>query len=315
MLLHMDVLAEVLAVTRLTNITLCSASFATPWGLSFESTRRATFHIVGRGSCWLLPGGGGDPVRMNQGDIALMPHGTGHSLADHPDTPTEHYGVYQEALPRNTVEPDHGGEAGDTVTLFCGAYYFEQDGPNPILSLLPPVIHLPADRALGDHDLQAVVQLLMQESKGVAHGAQTVITRLMDVLFVYVVRAWLKEQPERAAGWIGALRDPQIGRALSLIHEAPQARWTVDMLAKEVSMSRAAFAKRFNVFVREAPLTYLRHWRMDLAARLLREFEGSIGWVANKVGYESETTFSRTFRRSRGVSPGRYRAQHDRISA
>jgi len=311
----MDVLAEVLAVTRLTNTTLCSASFDAPWGLYFEPANRATFHVVGRGSCWLIPDGGGDPVRMNQGDVALMPHGAGHSLADRRDTPMEHYGVYQKALPRSTVEPGCGGAVGDTATLFCGAYQFEVDGPNPILSLLPPVIHLPADRAQGDHDLQAVVQLLMRESRGAAHGAKTVVTRLMDVLFVYVVRAWLKEQPERGAGWIGALRDPQIGRALSLIHESPQGRWTLEMLAGEVSMSRAAFAKRFTTLVGEAPMTYLRRWRMDLAAGLLREAEGSVGWVANKVGYESETTFSRTFRRSRGVPPGQYRARHERLSA
>ena len=308
-------LAEVLAVTRLTNTTLCSASFAAPWGLCFEPANRATFHIVSRGACWLLRSDGGDPVRMNQGDVALMTHGAGHSLADHPDTPMEHYGVYQKALPRSTLEPGQGGEVGDTATLFCGAYYFEQDGPNPILSLLPSVIHVPADRAKGDHEIQAVVQLLMQESTGPAPGAKTVVTRLMDVLFVYVVRAWLKEQPERGAGWIGALRDPQIGRTLSLMHEAPQRRWTLHLLATEVSMSRAAFAKRFSALVGEAPLSYLRRWRMDLAARLLREAEGPVGWVADKVGYDSETTFSRTFRRSRGVSPGRYRSQRSRVSA
>jgi len=304
----MDVLADVLAVTRLANTTLCSERFAAPWGLVFEPASRATFHIVSRGSCWLLPGADSDPVRMHQGDVVLLARGLGHALADHPDTPAEHFGTYGGTLKSGPPE-------GDTVALFCGAYYFELDGPNPILSLLPPVIHLPADRAQRDHDLQAVVQLLMRESADPAPGSQTVITRLMDVLFVYVVRTWLKEQPERAAGWIGALRDPQIGKVLSMIHAAPQQRWTVDLLAKEAFMSRAAFAKRFTTLVQEAPQTYLRRWRMDLAARLLRETEGSVGWVANQVGYESETAFSATFRRSRAVAPGRYRARHKRLSA
>ena len=290
----MDVLADVLAVTRLANTTLCSERFAAPWGLVFEPAHRATFHIVSRGSCWLLSGTGSNPLRMHQGDVVLLAHGSGHALANHPDTPTEHFGTYGGTLKSGPPE-------GDAVDLFCGAYYFEQDGPNPILSLLPPVIHVPADRAQGDHDLQAVVQLLMRESAEPAPGSQTVITRLMDVLFVYVVRTWLKEQPERAAGWIGALRDPQIGRVLSIIHAAPEKRWTVESLAKEVSMSRAAFAKRFTTLVHEAPQTYLRRWRMDLAARLLRETERSVGWVANQVGYESETTFSATFRRSRDM--------------
>ena len=297
----MDVLAEVLAVTRLANSTLCSESFVGPWGLVFAPSNRATFHIVIRGGCWLLPGSGLDAIQLNQGDVALLPHGTGHTLTDQPDTSNQHFRHY------GTPPAARDGPRQDTTTLFCGGYHFEQDGVNPITSLLPPIVHLPADSACGDRDLQDVVHLLMRESAKRAPGGSTVVARLMDVLFVYVVRAWLQVQPQHAAGWIGALRDPQVGRALAMMHEAPRQPWTVESLASAVDMSRATFAKRFTAMVGDPPLTYLRRWRIELAARLLRESDQRVGSIANQVGYDSATTFSRTFRQNRGLAPGEYR--------
>jgi len=296
----MDVLADVLALTRLENATLCSAGFVAPWGLTFEPAKRATFHIVSRGGCWLLPADGSTRLRLNQGDVALVTDGSGHALTDSPRTAAKHYG--------KLYEPGHQEPDRDTATLFCGAFYFEQDGPHPILSLLPGVIHLPADTARAHDDLQAVVQLLMREATRKGPGSKTVIGRLIDVLFVYIVRAWIQEEPEHRASWIGALRDPQIGKALALIHESPQRRWSVERLAKATSMSRAAFARHFRELVGESPMAYLRRWRMDLAAKLLRDTDDSVGRVASRVGYDSETTFNRTFRESRGTSPGRYRS-------
>ena len=295
----MDVLADVLSLTRLENATLCSAGFVAPWGLRFAAADRTTFHILSRGSCWLLPTWGDAPIRLSQGDVVLVTDGSGHALADHPGTPVTDYG--------KMWDPDHREPNKETATLFCGAFYFEQDGPHPILSLLPPVIHLTAERAEHYPDLQAVVTLLMHEASRREPGAKTIIGRLIDVLFVYIVRTWLDKEPDHGTGWIGALVDPQIGRALALIHEKPQHRWTVEGLAEATSMSRAAFAKRFRDLVGESPMAYVRRWRMDLAAKLLRDTDHSIGQVATRVGYDSETTFNRMFRESRGVSPGRYR--------
>jgi len=301
-----DVLADVLAVTRFGNTTLCQTEFSPPWGIQFEAARRATFHIVSRGSCWLISGKDAEPIHMVQGDVALVVHGEGHILADHPDTPVQHYLVAVKKV--CSVE---AAESTSTV-IFCGAYHFEQDGAHPLLSLLPSVIYLPADQSQSDDSLGLLVRMLMRErcQSETAPGSSAIISRLSDVLFVLVVRAWLAKQPECCAGWLGALRDPHIGKILSLVHASPQQSWSVDSLAKEVSMSRAAFAKRFSTLVGIAPLTYVRRWRMDLAARLLRESNLSVAQVAEQVGYESETTFSKTFRQSRGYSPGHYRTQH-----
>jgi len=301
----MDVLADVLAVTRFSNTTLCQTDFPSPWGIYFEPAKRATFHIVSRGSCWLMPGKAARPIHMMPGDVVLVTSGKGHALADTLQTPVKHYLKVVRKYHELDLTTEH------STLLFCGAYHFEQDGPHPLLSLLPPVIYLPADEAHANDELQSLVRLMMHERcrPQSAPGSDAVITRLMDVLFVFIVRAWLEMQPEVGAGWLGALRDPIIGKALSLVHESPQQHWTVDSLASEVSLSRAAFAKRFSKLVGEAPLSYVRRWRIDLASRLLRESRDAIAVIASQVGYESETTFSKTFRQRRGVSPGRYRAQ------
>jgi len=299
----MDVLADVLAVTRFGNTYLGHSTFAPPWGFEIKPAKSATFHIVSRGSCWLLPESAIEPIRLNQGDVALMAHGAGHALLSHPDSPVEDYAKVANVQRKDEHQSD------DSTDLFCGAYHFEQDALHPLLSLLSPVIHLPADQALRDDELQTVIRLLMRENCRPDPGSKAVKQQLMNVLFVYIVRAWLTKQPECKAGWLGALRDPQVGKALALIHETPQQRWTVDLLAKAVSMSRAAFAKRFSLLVGEAPLTYVTRWRMDLAANLLRESNAAIVSVAARVGYESETAFSKTFRKSRGIPPGQYRLQ------
>ncbi len=301
----MDVLADVLAVTRFSNTTLCQVAFTAPWGIEFTSAKRATFHIVSRGSCWLIIDDTTAPIRMVQGDVVLLPHGRWHAMADPPDTPMAHYTDVAQPMCFKSLSDDI------SVALFCGAYYFEQDGPHPLLSLLPPVIYLPANQAQSHQALQTMVRQLMYEQCSADQpGNSAVIARLMDVLFIYMVRAWLAKQPDDSGGWLGALRDPKIGKILSLMHGAPEQRWTVESLAKTVSMSRAAFAKRFSTLVGQAPLSYLKHWRLDLAAKLLKTSTLPISTVATTVGYESETSFSKTFRQSRGMSPGQYRAVH-----
>lgn len=300
----MDVLADVLAATRFGNTTLCTKTFFSPWNLHFPQQRQATFHVVSRGSCWLMHEGDRPPTQLNQGDVALLAHGAGHALGDDPDLPLERWNPVVE-----TGTPNSDYDAG--TTLFCGAYRFADADSHPLLSLLPPVIHIAAAQARGDHALQSIVGLLMTEAGRPTHGSSAVVTRLMDVAFVYIVRSWLSEQPERTVGWLSALRDPQIGSALAAIHERPAMPWTVSDLAVKVHMSRAAFAKRFLALVGVAPLAYLIRWRMDLAARLLQDTVESVGSIAERVGYASETSFSKTFRRYRGQPPGRFRRLHN----
>jgi AraC-like DNA-binding protein len=240
------------------------------------------------------------------GDVVLIGSGVAHTLSDDPRTPAEPWERALETMKDRLASrgPSPGAE---TTTLLCAAYDFEREAQHPLLSLLPRLIHLHEGSSATGEQFDALVRLLLHEANGRRAGAEIVIPRLVDSLLVLILRAWLEGQPEGAAGWFGALRDPQIGRALTLLHERPEHPWTVARLSKEVGLSRAAFARRFAELVGEPPLKYLTRWRMSLAARLLRTTSDSVDVVASRVGYDSSTAFGKAFVRHLRVSPGRYR--------
>jgi AraC-like DNA-binding protein len=306
MLCGMDVLANVLAVTKLGNTVLGQAELLPPWGLEVGPQTKAAVHLVQRGTCWLRLEGESEPTRLVHGDVVLVARGSHHTLTDSPKTPAEPYAQALDKMKHRVAalrEP-----AVDSTVLLCAEYDFDQEGPHPLLALLPKLIHIPADAAQEDGPLQKVVRLLLLEASAHQSGADLVVPRLVDVLLVYVVRAWLNRQPQGGAGWFGALRDPQIGRALSLIHQSPERAWTVAELANEVAQSRAAFARRFHELVGEPPLAYLTRWRMSLAAKLLRTTDAAMDSIATQVGYESPTAFGKAFRKHVNMSPGRCRS-------
>jgi transcriptional regulator GlxA family with amidase domain len=205
--------------------------------------------------------------------------------------------------------------AHETTVVLCAKYLFQHFGPHPLTSLFPPLVHLPAHQAERQVQLQLLLQLLRHEAVDAGSGTELVVPRLVDSLLVFVVRAWFEGQPVGAGGWFGALRDPSIAKALSLIHEQPQKPWTVGSLARQVALSRPTFARRFAELVGETPLAYVTRWRMCLATKLLTETELSLEEVAAHVGYETAAAFSKAFRRSCGDAPGRFRGQKQRSRA
>jgi AraC-like DNA-binding protein len=305
----MDVLSNVLKVTNLATHVLGAREFIPPWGIRIEAQATAAVHIVKRGSCWLKRGDQ-EPIRLNAGDVVLLPTGEAHALSS--DREMRDLEPHREALARaqGVVIPPRRGVpdlSTEPTVLHCAGYELSQEAAHPLLSLLPPVVRLPADQAQRDSELELLLRLITQETTRRDAGTDLVVPRLIDALFVYILRAWLREQPEGSGGWLGALRDPQIRKALTLIHNSPQAPWTVESLARSVAMSRAAFAKRFTELVGEPPLTYVTRWRMDLAAKMLRESTEPVSRIASRVGYISETAFAKAFRRRRNVAPGQYR--------
>ncbi|MBN1203995.1 MAG: AraC family transcriptional regulator [Myxococcaceae bacterium] len=308
----MDVLADVLSATRIGGTVFCRSELPAPWGMLFEPASRAGLHIVARGSCWLRMKGRSEPLHLAQGDVVLLPHGAGHSLTSAPNVQAL---PFPKLLGRCQVTHGPNGMSlslegkGPSTLLLCGSYCFEHDSVHPLLSLLPPLIHLRSEAGLMPGPLEAVLRLLVAEYVQPGPGTATVTARLVDVLFIHIIRAWLEQQPEGSAGWLGAVRDAQVGRALALMHGEPRRDWTVESLAVEVACSRATFARRFRELVGEPPLVYLTRLRMDVAARLLRDGEQSLATIAAHVGYASEFAFNRTFHRVRGVPPGRYREQ------
>jgi AraC-like DNA-binding protein len=176
--------------------------------------------------------------------------------------------------------------------------------------VLPEWIRVQRDERARNEWLDATMRFLTRETQRPDMGAATIISSLIDVLFVEAIRTWLREQPAGTAGWLGALRDPCIGAALGLIHRAPEKRWTVPALSAAVGLSRSPFAAKFTALVGQSPMAYLKRWRLQLGANLLRGHGLAVSDVAERLGYESPAAFSRAFTREFGTSPGRYRRKH-----
>ncbi|MGW2963491.1 AraC family transcriptional regulator [Streptomyces sp. NPDC001220] len=301
----MDVLSDAVAAMRTGRPHSSRRDKHAPWGMRFAASEGAGFHVVLRGSAWLLPATG-RPVAMGPGDVVFLAHGHGHALASGPDAPLEDVrpgpdGRWPEPpVPARESEPD--------TVLLCGAYLLDRSRPHRLLSELPEVIHLPA--RVGTHrSLRAAVELLGMELEDRQPGADAIVTSLLDTLLLYILRAWWLR--ERGAGhdrgWSAALADPAVSAALRAIHSEPARSWTVAELGARGGLSRAAFARRFTSLVGEPPSAYLTWWRMTMAGRLLREDSLPLRQVAERTGYTSEFAFAKAFKREYGVAPGQYR--------
>src|SRR5262249_15636138 len=194
----------------------------------------------------------------------------------------------------------HGG-GGAGAELICGSFVLRGPGADSFLNVLPRSIRVRQRVRHANAWLDATIRYLSEEAAHPDIGGETIVGRLIDVMFVEAVRTWLKDQPEGAAGWIGALRDPAIGTALALMHAAPEKSWTLQSLAVEIGMSRSPFAARFKTLVGKSPMNYLKERRMLVAANLLRTDALSLSAVAERVGYESVASFSRAFTQRFGV--------------
>jgi AraC-like DNA-binding protein len=199
------------------------------------------------------------------------------------------------------------GGGGAPGTLVCGVVRFDHHTAPDLLRALPPLVHVRTLTSPHAEWMQTTLQLMAVEARKLMPGGETIVTRLADILVVQAIRAWLASDSAAHGGWLGALKDRQIGRAIALIHRDPARPWTVDSLAAEAAMSRSAFAARFTGLVGETPLRYVTRVRMRLARSLLGEQGATIEELAGRVRYQSEAAFCRTFKRLQGVSPGAVR--------
>lgn len=293
----MDVLSDVLATIRTGRPVSGMFQRHAPWGRRYPRIESAGFHIVLQGGCVLLREGA-EPIPLGVGDVAFMPRGCEHTLADHPGTP-----LTETARPG---EPRHIPGPGLSTTLLCGSYELAADRTHPLLAELPEVVHIPA--RLGTQPaLRGTVDLLAAELADERPGADAAVPPLLDLLLLYILRARLSTATD--SGWAAAFADPAIAAALRRIHEEPSRQWTVAALGSAAGLSRAAFAKRFTTTVGEPPLAYLTRWRMITAARLLRAGDAPLSTVARLAGYGSEFAFGKAFKREYGTAPGHYRRE------
>ena len=302
-----DVLGDVLQSIHLHSTLYCHAKMGAPWGFRVSGREVASFHIVTRGMCWLTVEGMEEPVLLTEGDLVILPHGHAHTMTDHPKSPVM---MLEDLKPKQPVAKNgifYSMGQGAVTTLVCGGLELEDYSTNPLYSILPAFIHMRSKDEYSIPWLQAIVELVRVEASVNRVEAETVITRLSELLFIQAVRAYIRTIGDRNVGWLGALKDPQIGQALALIqHQAGEA-WTVGSLACRVSLSRSAFSAKFRQLVGEPPMQYITRVRLTKAAASLRTHPATLVEVGTSVGYESEVAFSKAFKRYFGIAPGAYR--------
>ncbi|PVV16888.1 MAG: AraC family transcriptional regulator [gamma proteobacterium symbiont of Ctena orbiculata] len=306
-----DPIGEALHQLRLNGTFYCRSELTAPWGVElppFED--RMMFHVVTAGECWLEIEGE-EPHLLQQGSLALIPHGQGHivrSSLDEETTPL--FDIPVEQVSERYEIMRHGGN-GEPTHLTCGLVRFDHVAGQQLISLLPKVLQIDTREEEEGSWLQSTLRFIAREARELRPGGETVITHLADILIIQAIRSWLDAAPDANRGWLAALRDKQIGRALVAIHREPEKAWSVASLAKEVGMSRSGFSARFTQLVGDSAMRYLTRWRMQLARSELAQSAIPLSVLADRLGYQSEAAFCRAFKREFDVPPGTIRNSND----
>src|SRR5215475_4642233 len=278
-----------------------------PWGFSID-VRGPTFHIVSHGKCWIKVNGVARPVQLSAGDFVVMPRSDSHIVRDFPTTPVVDYFDFLKGRATDKLGAFSAGGEGSVTRMVCGGMTSENGATDPLLAVLPPLIHFKGRGEDVPPGLRLTVSQVFEELGSGRSGSAAVVTRLADILFMQAIRAYLDENIDTAgSGWLAALRDQQIGRALVLLHDRPHQPWTVAELADLVALSRSAFAAKFTQLVGEPPLRYLTRLRLNTATARLRSGTDKLSVIAAAAGYESVPAFAKAFKRHMGVTPGEYR--------
>jgi AraC-like DNA-binding protein len=305
-----DPITDIFTAMRVESVLYGRIELTAPWGLRFEKGEYACFGTVARGNAWLTVAGQAQPVALTGGDcFCLFAQSHVHTLADDPKTSAV---AMQEVVQTKCGGVIRYGGEGPSTTLLGGKFTFDKTNSKPLIDLLPPFIHIQNDRVQA-LPLQQSLQLFAAEAAQSCLGSDLVLKRLGDILLLQLIREYVSSSTCRETGWLRALSDPRIGGVLRSMHEKIEQPWTVGELASVAGMSRSAFALRFREVVGETPLDYLTRWRVYRAAVLLRDGDKKLAQIAKAVGYDSDGSFNKTFKRIVGVTPGEYRRSGDRM--
>ena len=301
----MDILTDVLDRVRLKGTVLFHYEFGRPWTVALPRSADAIFHYLSEGSASIALDDGA-MIQMAEGDFVLVVRGEPHVLWSGRRTKPVRLADL-DRWPAHVGRVRHGGGRKPFSTMICGRFSLLRPSPSNVLKLLPPVLHLrpAADRGW----LETILQRMVAEAAVQRPGQLAVLSRMTEVLFVEVLRSWIKSLGPGEGGWLGAIADRYIGKALQLIHEHPEHPWTLGALGRHVGLGRSAFAARFTRLVGQPVYSYLVARRMDEAALMLESGDDAIARIATRVGYETTTAFSKAFKQHYSFSPGRYRAR------
>jgi AraC-like DNA-binding protein len=321
-----DVLSEVLSAVRLTGSVFFDVTAGSPWVAEAPASSQIAdaikpgaqhaieYHVVTRGSCWIsiVDGAPFEPVRLQEGDIAVIPHGEPHVVSSaprmraQPDVAAHRRPADEDDLPFTLRT---GGDGGVDARLMCGFFTCDVRPFNPLLEALPRFMRIGrGTSAATDALLEHFLHLASLENAGKRAGAQSVLNKLSELLFIEAIRTYMDQLSSANTGWLSGLRDPLVGRALALLHARPSRAWSLDELASDCGASRSALVGRFTQLMGYPPIQYLTRWRMQLAARRLTERGAKVAAVAQEVGYDSEAAFSRAFKKFSGQSPSEWRS-------
>jgi len=311
--MHHDPLQTLIDRSGVQGSIFCRARLGAPWALHTRGfdDGSAVFHAIVRGAGWIQvepctpEDPAPEPIAWRAGDIVVLPHGHAHVMSDAPGTPPVAIaGLPQPAGPDGLPCVSHGGD-GPMTSILCGTFRFGPAAKDALLPHLPAVLHTRAGEGPAAEWMDATLRMIGAELSGARPGSDAIVTRLADVLFIQAVRDWVRNSD--CGGWLAALEDPQLSRALAAIHSNPAEAWSAATLAKAAGMSRSSLYTRFTDVVGEAPAAYVLRWRMLRAKEALRSSAESVGAVGASVGYASEAAFSRAFKRHVGQSPGVWR--------
>jgi AraC-like DNA-binding protein len=317
----MDVLSEVLQAVRLDGAMFYNAEFSAPWSfrspgsralapyLSPDARHVIIYHLLTEGRGYAHVEGDGQPVPLNAGDIVIFPHGDPHILRNgSPVAPVDNAQELERVLSQGLKVSRLGG-GGELTKFICGYMACEPQLSGVFLGGLPSIMKVNIRNDTSGQWLENSLRYSVDNADASSPGGEAVLAKLSEVLFVETLRRYIALLPREQTGWLAGVRDPEVAKALALLHRKPAHPWTIATLASEVGISRSVLAERFRRYLSETPIAYLTRWRLQLGAQMLTSTNSGVAQIAAEVGYESEPSFNRAFKREFGLPPARFRSR------
>lgn len=293
----MDALSNILDLLNLRASVYFHSSFCGNWAIDGANEYHATFHLIARGNCWLHMPDQGSSIVLRGGDLIVFPRDINHHISSS-QAPGKIPDVLSAPSAAETNRP--------ATSLVCGYFDFDSPLANPILDAMPDVVHIRNEDPARTSMLDSILRFITQETDNAQPGADIIIDRLSEVLFIHVIRAYI-QLAGVSTGLLAALTDNKLGPVIQSIHQNPGYKWSVDNLADKAAMSRSAFANHFQNVTGITPIQYVTNWRMQTAYERLRSGRESVALIAEQSGYQTEASFRKAFKKQMGIGPGAIR--------
>ncbi len=314
----MDALSDVLRIVRLKGGVFLHAEFTAPWcvpsqlrpgdlgKLLEEPEHVILYHYVVEGRM-AVQVAGGECLEIEAGEAVIFPHNHEHLLANDLTMTKAPSSLVERAVRPDGLRVVRLGGGGNRTQVICGYLGCDKLEGNPLAAALPPVLRYDARQQGAAAWIKSSLDFAIHEVEAQGLGSGTVLAKISELLFVEALRRYVASLADEQIGWLAGLKDRFVSRALALLHGDVARQWTVDELAREVGLSRSALADRFTRLIGEPPMRYLARWRIQVAAHQLRRTDAPLARIAELVGYESETSFNKAFKRGFGVPPATWR--------